>query len=72
MPYKFNLLLRGSQDGYGPKDFHGLCDDKPNTVIFIKVEGTEEILGGYNPSIWKSSGGYTQSCSFIFSFKDKE
>ncbi|EXX53055.1 hypothetical protein RirG_247560 [Rhizophagus irregularis DAOM 197198w] len=71
LPYKFNLLLRGSRDGFSPKKFHELCDNKPNTVTFIKVRETEEILGGYNPSIWKSSGDYDQSCSFIFSFKNK-
>ncbi|UZO09153.1 uncharacterized protein OCT59_029390 [Rhizophagus irregularis] len=72
LPYKFNLLLRGSRDGFSPYKFHELCDDKPNTVTFIKVKGTEEILGGYNPSIWKSSSGLSQSCSFIFSFKNKD
>src|SRR2546430_1823048 len=28
LPYKFELLLRGSRDGYTPKTFHELCDDK--------------------------------------------
>src|SRR5207244_2527335 len=41
-PYKFKLLLRGSQDDFSPKKFHKLCDDKPNTVTFIKVKGTGE------------------------------
>jgi hypothetical protein len=72
-PYKFELLLRGSRDGFTPRIFHELCDNKPNTVTFIKVKGTGEILGGYNPLIWKSSvGSYGQTkYSFIFSFKDK-
>ncbi|UZO09193.1 uncharacterized protein OCT59_029430 [Rhizophagus irregularis] len=72
LPYNFKLLLRGSQNGFSPKKFHELCNDKPNTVTFIKVTGTGEILGGYNPSIWKSSGNWGQSYySFIFSFKNK-
>ncbi|GES93501.1 hypothetical protein GLOIN_2v1868421 [Rhizophagus clarus] len=73
LPYKFELLLRGSRDGFTPKRFHVLCDDKPNTVIFIKVNGTKEILGGYNPIIWKSHGsslGDKVKDSFIFSFKN--
>ena len=44
LPYKFELLLRGSRDGFTPKKFHTLCDGKPNTVTFIKVKGTKEIL----------------------------
>ncbi|EXX60983.1 uncharacterized protein OCT59_029408 [Rhizophagus irregularis] len=73
LPYKFNLLLRGSQVGFTPEKFHKLCDNKSNTITFIKVRGTGEILGGYNPSIWKTSGGWGQSLdSFIFSFKSKD
>ncbi|RHZ65620.1 hypothetical protein Glove_313g67 [Diversispora epigaea] len=35
---KFELLAKGSKDGFDI-----------NTVIVLKVEGTGEILGGYNP-----------------------
>ena len=70
LPYKFKLLLRGSRDGFTPKSFHTLCDDKPNTVTFIKIKGTEEIIGGYNPLKWESSDYYGKTKdSFVFSFK---
>ncbi|GES93536.1 hypothetical protein GLOIN_2v1868410 [Rhizophagus clarus] len=36
LPYKFELLLRGSRDGFTPKKFHELCDGKSNTVTFVK------------------------------------
>ncbi|UZO05049.1 uncharacterized protein OCT59_025410 [Rhizophagus irregularis] len=73
LPYKFQLLLRGSRDGFTPKKFHELCDDRPHTVTFIKVKGTKEILGGYNPIIWKSSDGWGKTKdSFIFSFKNND
>ncbi|EXX56543.1 hypothetical protein RirG_215220 [Rhizophagus irregularis DAOM 197198w] len=73
LPYKFKLLLRGSRDGFTPKKFHKLCDDKLCTVTFIKIKGTEEIIGGYNPSVWKSAGNYGKAKdSFIFSFKNKD
>ncbi|UZO05067.1 uncharacterized protein OCT59_025428 [Rhizophagus irregularis] len=49
LPYKFQLLLRGSRDGFTTKKFHELCDGKNNNITFIKVSGTEEILGGNNP-----------------------
>ncbi|KAG9305269.1 hypothetical protein G9A89_003353 [Geosiphon pyriformis] len=41
----FQLLLRGSRDGFTPADFHRLCDDKGATVSVIKVKGTENING---------------------------
>ena len=72
LPYKFELLMRGSRDGFTPKKFHTLCDDKHNTITFFTIKGTEEILGGYNPIIWKNSGGWGKTKnSFIFSFKNK-
>ncbi|PKC57960.1 hypothetical protein RhiirA1_471685, partial [Rhizophagus irregularis] len=64
----------GSRDGFTPIKFHELCDNKPNTVTFIKIKGTEEIIGGYNPVIWESpqSACWCESSdSFIFSFKNK-
>ncbi|GBC04824.1 hypothetical protein RclHR1_00590010 [Rhizophagus clarus] len=71
-PYEFQLLLRGSRDGFTPKKFHTLCDNKPSTATFIKIKGTDEIIGGYNPTIWLSSGGWGKTKgSFIFSFKNK-
>ncbi|EXX52769.1 hypothetical protein RirG_250030 [Rhizophagus irregularis DAOM 197198w] len=73
--YKFELLLRGSRDGFTPKKFHELCDGKSKTLTFIKIKGTEEVVGGYNPLTWESSEssgewGETKE-SFIFSFKNK-
>jgi hypothetical protein len=70
LPYKFKLLLRGSKDGFTPERFHKLCDNIPYTVIFIKLKETGEIIGGYNPLGWKSSGFHIKARdSFIFSFK---
>ncbi|RGB21984.1 hypothetical protein C1646_724611 [Rhizophagus diaphanus] len=70
LPYNFQLLLIGSRDGFTPRKFHQLCDGKHNTVTFIKVKGTEEILGGYNPIKWDSSGWGKTKDSFIFSYKN--
>ncbi|CAB4416265.1 unnamed protein product [Rhizophagus irregularis] len=58
VPYKFKLLLRASKDGFNPGTFHTLCDDKAYTVTFVKIKGTEEILGGYNPSTFISSDSW--------------
>ncbi|GBB83394.1 hypothetical protein RclHR1_10110006 [Rhizophagus clarus] len=72
LPYEFKLLLRGSRDGFTPDKFHSLCDDIPKTVTFIKVKGTDEILGGYNPIIWVTNKNWGETKdSFIFSFKYK-
>ncbi|PKC53342.1 hypothetical protein RhiirA1_479502, partial [Rhizophagus irregularis] len=71
--YKFQLLLRGSRDGFTHKKFHKICDNRPRTITIIKVNNSNEILGGYNPIAWKSNDyeffGATKD-SFIFSFKN--
>ncbi|GET03153.1 carbohydrate-binding module family 13 protein [Rhizophagus clarus] len=72
-PYEFKLILRGSCDGFSPSTFHELCDNQSHTITIIKVKESDEILGGYNPNMWKSGNNFsTTKDSFIFSFKDKD
>ncbi|CAB4419745.1 unnamed protein product [Rhizophagus irregularis] len=67
----FKLLLRGTRDGFTPEKFHEICNNKSHTVTIIKVKGSNEILGGYNPNTWKSNDMYDDTKdSFIFSFKN--
>ncbi|RHZ70480.1 hypothetical protein Glove_271g57 [Diversispora epigaea] len=72
-PYKFQLILRGSTDGFEPKTFWNKCHGHASTVVIIKVKGTDEILGGFNPLVWYNSNddswGNTND-SFIFSLKN--
>ncbi|RIB27292.1 hypothetical protein C2G38_2029501 [Gigaspora rosea] len=71
IPYEFKLLLRGSRDGFSGGVFHRLCDNIPGTVVVVKINSTNEILGGYNPLVWRI--GYENAKtpdSFIFSLKN--
>src|SRR5581483_1492698 len=71
--YEFKLILRGSRDGFTIEKFHEICDNQHHTVTFIKVKGSDEILGGYNPISWKFIGNYSSTKdSFIFSIKDND
>ncbi|RHZ89897.1 hypothetical protein Glove_9g183 [Diversispora epigaea] len=73
-PYEFQLILRGSKDGFSPQTFWNMCHGHTGTVVIIKVKGTDEILGGYNPLMWdntKSNNTYMHTDdSFIFSLKN--
>ncbi|RHZ75114.1 hypothetical protein Glove_217g40 [Diversispora epigaea] len=51
-PYEFQLILRGSKDGFAPRTFWDICDEHDNTIVVTKVEGTDEIIGGFNPLAW--------------------
>ncbi|RIA99466.1 hypothetical protein C1645_811502 [Glomus cerebriforme] len=67
-PYNFNLLYRASRDGMDANVFHNKCDNKGATIVIIKFKGTDQIVGGYNPLEWDSSGLYKNANdSFIFS-----
>src|SRR5439155_521856 len=71
--YEFKLLFRGSRDGLSCRSFHSICDSQSRTVTIVKVKGSGEILGGYNPLEWKSDGSYGNTKdSFIFSFKNSD
>ncbi|RHZ65619.1 hypothetical protein Glove_313g66 [Diversispora epigaea] len=68
---KFELLAKGSRDGFDLKNIYNICDKVSNTIIVLKVKGTGEILGGYNPLQWtKETNGRNPTCdSFAFSLK---
>lgn len=70
VPYNFNLILRGSKDGFSASSFHNKCDDKGATIVIAKIKGTNKIVGGYNPYSWsKNITGNTKD-SFLFLFDD--
>ncbi|RHZ76510.1 hypothetical protein Glove_196g138 [Diversispora epigaea] len=73
VPYEFQLILRGSINGFTPQTFWDTCHDHASTVVIMKVKRTEEILGGYNPLAWDANTGGSwakTNDSFIFSLKN--
>ncbi|RHZ87609.1 hypothetical protein Glove_33g154 [Diversispora epigaea] len=75
-PYKFELILRGTRDGLNPQNFWDICHRHASTVVVLKVKGTDEIIGGYNPLAWDNSNidyNHQQAVtndSFIFSLRN--
>ncbi|RIB17418.1 kinase-like domain-containing protein [Gigaspora rosea] len=68
--HDFKLLIRGSQDGFLPANFHEKCDNKGPTLTVLKVKDENEILGGYSPFSWESPSDikfYYTHKSFLFS-----
>ncbi|CAI2190784.1 17175_t:CDS:2, partial [Funneliformis geosporum] len=62
--YGFNLLYRASRDGNTSLAFHQKCDNKGANIVVVKIKGTEQIVGGFNPFGWEGNGHKTT--------KDKE
>jgi hypothetical protein len=50
---RFEILWRGSRDGFKAKEFHRRCDGRPNTLtVILDTEGN--IFGGFTPVEWES------------------
>ncbi|RIB00087.1 hypothetical protein C2G38_2256877 [Gigaspora rosea] len=69
-PYEFKLLLRGTRDGFTSDSFWDLCYKQENVVIVIKVKGTDEILGGYNPVGWDYPVRWGKPTNSLLHYKD--
>jgi hypothetical protein len=68
----WELVYRGSDDGFRSSDFHRKCNKKSNTVTIIETtEGF--IFGGFTRVMWESREAYKpdeSSTSFLFSVKN--
>jgi hypothetical protein len=69
---KWELLYRGSENGFGSSAFHLRCDGKTNTLTIIKTMENENVFGGFASAAWNSSGQYiSDPNAFIFSLVNK-
>jgi uncharacterized coiled-coil protein SlyX len=49
----FNLLWRGSRDGFTAEEFHRRCDGRANTLtVILDTDGS--VFGGFTPVEWES------------------
>ncbi|CAG8579713.1 7135_t:CDS:2 [Paraglomus occultum] len=70
--FRYELLLRGTRDGFDSTTFHNLCDYKGATLIVCKPSSSNAVIGGYNPLNWTSNSGTygNTNKSFLFHIKD--
>jgi hypothetical protein len=69
---KWNLLYRGSVDGFRASDFHRKCDNQSNTLTLIETT-KGFVFGGFTPLAWDSSSGDKSDSSqksFLFTLKN--
>jgi hypothetical protein len=50
---QFQLLWRGTRDGFKVADFHNRCDGHGNTLVVIK-DTKGNVFGGFTPAAWES------------------
>ncbi|RHZ87640.1 hypothetical protein Glove_33g291 [Diversispora epigaea] len=74
IPFTFELILRGTRDGFAPQTFWNICHGHACTIVVAKIKGTDEIIGGYNPLAWDNNyikdEWMETNDSFIFSLKN--
>jgi hypothetical protein len=69
---RWDLLYRGSKDGFRAANFHQKCDGHANTVTVIQT-AAGCIFGGFTPVAWDSTSGTKSDStnqSFLFRIKD--
>ena len=69
---EWNLLFRGSDDGFLAATFHQKCDDIPNTVCVIE-SNHGNVFGGFTTLPWKSEIGryHVDEEAFVFIVRKK-
>src|SRR5207248_9697455 len=56
LPYDFELIYQGTNDGLSRSVFEQKCYNIEKTVTIIKIKETGELIGGYNPECWNIKG----------------
>ncbi|EXX78770.1 hypothetical protein GLOIN_2v1176608 [Rhizophagus irregularis DAOM 181602=DAOM 197198] len=70
IPYDFKLLYHSGRDGFNAASFHRNCDNKGATIFVAKIQGSTQLIGGYNPLDWNGNVWKNTSDSFLFNFAD--
>ncbi|GBC21494.2 BTB/POZ protein [Rhizophagus irregularis DAOM 181602=DAOM 197198] len=61
------------RDGFNASSFHRNCDNKGATIWIAKIQGTKQLVGGYNPLDWCGSNIWKNTTdSFLFYLKDEK
>jgi hypothetical protein len=66
---KILFIFKASLHDFSAKKFHEICDNKANTIVFVKAN-TGKVFGGYTNCEWTSSQNKledTDNLSFLFS-----
>jgi hypothetical protein len=68
---RFNLLWRGSRDGFIAQEFHFRCDWRANTLTLIS-DTDRNVFGAFTPVKWESGDqlkGDSSLRSFLFTLR---
>lgn len=68
---KFQLLYRGSRDGFTAQTFHQKCDQAAHTFVIVRSEH-KKVFGGYSDQTWSGSGYKASNNTWIFSLDARE
>ena len=69
---RYELLIRGTRDGFLSKDFHSKCDGHNYTVAIVETKKGRRF-GGFTEETWDQSKSWKKGPkSFIFSLDNKE
>ncbi|CAB4399491.1 unnamed protein product [Rhizophagus irregularis] len=74
--YKFQLIHRGSNDGFSVKTMRSACSNKGPIFLIVKIKENGTIIGGFNPLGYKNDNYYGKNREYfdtdIFSIEEIE
>ncbi|CAG8801195.1 9673_t:CDS:1, partial [Racocetra fulgida] len=65
IPDKLKLLFKGSNDGFGKNVFFKKLKNIEKTILILKIQGTSEIIGGFNPLKWIKLGNFNSKDAYF-------
>jgi len=69
--HTFELIYRGSRDGFTSEDFHQNCDEMGPTLVVCKSTSLGKVFGGFTSKDWSKDEVYVEdSEAFLFSLTD--
>jgi len=70
----WNLLYRGSRDGFGAQNFHSKCNGHHSpSLTIVKAKKSKYVFGGYTEAVWDCSNQYkTDPKAFLISLINKD
>src|SRR5262245_16062548 len=55
---EWNLIYKGTRDGFSVDDFHRCCDKQGPTITVIRTKEGDYLFGGYTSVPWYNTPWY--------------
>ncbi|CAF0803031.1 unnamed protein product, partial [Didymodactylos carnosus] len=70
---KWELIYKGTRDGFSAENFHRFCDDKGPTMTVLQAKIGDYLFGGFTSRSWSIESGYKNDTkAFLFTLTNPD